>query len=92
MNSYTVAFMDLTFIICFAAKPLPPELNTSYLIDFGAPQCKLPGTERSRTKSKRLIQKLREHQVTSNETSGQSMKGRRCLSKANKMERKLLGL
>lgn len=92
MNSHTVAYMDLTFIICLAAKSFPPEANTSYLIDFSAPQRKLLGTERCRTKCKKLIQWLREHQVSSNETSGQGMKGRRWLSKANKMERKLLEL
>lgn len=52
MNSHTVAYMDLTFIIRLAANLLPPELNTSYLIDLSAPQCKLPGTERCRTKCK----------------------------------------
>lgn len=92
MNSHTVAHMDLTFITHLAAKPLPPEANTSYLIDFSAPRRKLLGTERCRTKCKRLIQWLREHQVSGNETSGQGMKGRRWLSKANKMGRKLLEL
>lgn len=56
MNSHTVAYMDLTFLIRLAAKPLPAEANTSYLIDFSAPQRKLPGTETCRTKCKRLIQ------------------------------------
>lgn len=36
MNSRAGAYIDLTFIICLAAKPLPPEANTSYLIDFSA--------------------------------------------------------
>lgn len=36
MNSHAGAYIDLTFIICLAAKPLPPEANTSYLIDFSA--------------------------------------------------------